>query len=84
MDRKSQVRTLLLDEMNPMWTRAHLALYLIDAMDRKDDTWTVLFNRANIAIMNRDFDLFDIVMDIMKREVGWTKEDQQKVSEGRL
>lgn len=75
MDKKTQVRTLVLDQDNDIWTKAHLALYIMDSMCNGDDVWLSMLNNANMALNKKEFDRFDFILDRMKKAVGWDEKD---------
>lgn len=75
MSRRMQLRTLVLDRFDAAWTKAHLALYILDAIDTGDDSWLVLLNRMNIAVRRKNTTLFNQIVQLMKREVGWNHID---------
>lgn len=76
MSRRMQLRTLVLDRFDAAWTRAHLALYILDAIDSGDESWLVLLNRMNLAVNRRNITLFNQMVELMKREVGWNHLDE--------
>lgn len=80
MDKKTQVRTLALDANNLVWEKAHLALYIMDAMERKDDEWLDMLNNANNALRKGHPDKFYFILDRMKEAVKWDKKDDMYVS----
>lgn len=67
----AQVRTLVLDLAEPIWTRAQLALYILTALETEDYDWLVLLNRANIAHLRGDKKEYRMVLDLMKKDVGY-------------
>lgn len=81
MSRRMQLRTLVLDRKDATWTAAHLALYIMDAVDTGDHEWLTYLNRANIAVRRRNPIVLGQVLEMMRREVGWNEEDDRFVRE---
>lgn len=67
----AQVRTLVLDMAEPIWTRAQLTLYILTALDTDDQDWLVMLNRANLAHLRGDMEEYRMVLDLMKKDVGY-------------
>lgn len=79
MTRKNQLRTLLLDEEWPEWQKAHFALFMLDAMDRDDQTWLVYLNLANIAYRRGNEEMYAHTVSLMKKFTEWTVKDDLEV-----
>lgn len=75
MDKRTQVRTLVLDQNNLPWEKAHLALYILDAIDRMDWMWLDLLDNANKALCKGELDKFDFLLERLKKEVEWSHAD---------
>lgn len=74
LDHLHQVRALVQDIGEPIWTRAHLALYILAAIDTDDGDWLVYLNRANLAHRRGDMEEYGMILDLMKKEAGYKEE----------
>lgn len=75
MDKRTQVRTLVLDRANFAWMKAHLALYYTNAVANEDWLWVDLLTNANKAIDGNDTERLEFILERMKKEVEWNYAD---------
>lgn len=77
---KEQLRCLLADTEYPEWEKAHLTLYILNAIRAEDSIWLGMLERFNTYYHRHNEDGLLKVIGAMKRDCGWTPEDESELN----
>lgn len=74
-ERRRQLKVLRDDAELPYYEKAHLALFLMEEIDKDvNSRWLQLLSRANKALLRHDYETFNKILDDMGDAVGEVRE----------